>query len=101
NGQTLNLSGQLLASSATTLTLNGPGTSQFSSTTNGTYIGNIVLNGGTLIPGGSNANTNSALGTGVITNNSGTFRSANRIVGNILHFNGTCVVDANMGNFTL
>lgn len=101
NGVVLNVNGQLLASTATNLTLNGPGTSDFSATVNGTYTGNVSLNSGTLIVGGANANGNSAVGTGIIINNGGTLQSANRIVGNVLQFNGTCVVDANMQNFTL
>ena len=101
NGQTLNINGQLLASTATTLTLNGGGTSQFSSTVNGTYAGNISLNSGILNIGGANANGNSAVGTGVITNNGGTLQSAGKIVGNVLQFNGTSFVDANFTSFTL
>ena len=101
NGVTLNLSGQLLSSPATTLTLNGGGLTEFSCPSNGTYAGNISLNGGILNIGGTNANNNSAVGTGVITNNGGTLLSANRIVGNVLQFNGSCVVDSKLGNFTL
>lgn len=99
---TLTINGQLLNSTATVLTLTGGGTNNFSSTANGTYLGNISVNGGVLIPGGANANGNSAVGTGVITNNNGaTLRSANKIVGNVLHFNGTSIIDANLGNFTM
>jgi autotransporter-associated beta strand protein len=101
NGQALNINGQLLASTATTLTLNGPGMSQFSATVNGTYTGNVILNGGILNIVGAGANTSSAIGTGVITNNGGTLLSAGKIVGNVLKFNGTCFVDANLSSFTL
>ena len=102
NGLTLTVSGQLLSSTATTLTLTGGGTNNFSSNLNGTYAGNVSLNGGTLIIGGANGNTSSAIGTGIITNNGGvTLLNANKIVGNVLQFNGTNIVDANLGTFTL
>ncbi len=101
NGTTLTVSGQLGVSTATILTKTGNGTLNFSSTVNGTYTGNVSVNGGMLIPGGANGNNNSAVGTGVITNNGATLRTANKIVGNVLQFNGTSIVDANLGSFTL
>ena len=102
NGQTLTVSGVLGVSTATVLYQTGGGTLNFNGTANGTYTGNLSLNGGVLIPAGANGNNNSAVGTGIITNNSGSIlRSANKIVGNVLVFNGTNTVDANLENFTL
>jgi autotransporter-associated beta strand protein len=102
NGLTLNVSGAPGVSTATSLTKAGNGILNFSSTADGTYTGNVSVNGGVLIPGGANVNGNSAIGTGVITNNNGgTIRSANKIVGNALVFNGTSVIDANLSSFAL
>ncbi len=102
NGMTLTVSGQLLASTADTLTLTGSGTNNFSNAANGTYAGNVSVNGGTLIIGGANGNTSSAIGTGIITNNGATLLTAGKIVGNVLVFNGTNIIDANLSSvFTL
>lgn len=101
NGQTLTVSGQLLASPATSLILNGTGTNNFSNAANGTYAGGVTLNSGTLIIGGANGNANSAVGTGIITNNGGTLLTAGKIVGNVLVFNNTSIVDAGLGSFTV
>jgi hypothetical protein len=76
NGQTLTVSGALGVSTATSLILTGNGTNNFSSTANGTYTGNVTVNGGVLQINSANVNNNSALGTGIVTNNGATLRFA-------------------------
>ena len=80
------------------MTLTGSGTNNFSNAANGTYAGNVSVNGGTLIIGGANGNTSSAIGTGIITNNGATLLTAGKIVGNVLVFNGTNIIDANLSS---
>jgi autotransporter-associated beta strand protein len=95
DGLTLTISGSPGVSTATSLTKTGNGVLNFNSTVNGTYTGNVSVNGGVLQINSGNANNNSAVGTGIITNNGATLRFATgRIVGNVLVFNGNCIVDA-------
>ena len=92
----LTISTPLSGTAATLITRTGPGTLVLSSALNGTYAGNWLIDGGVLQLNSANGNNNSALGTGVVTNNNTTLRThAGRIVGNVLHFNGDSVLDAN------
>jgi len=94
--RTLIISTPLSGAAATTITKSGAGTLILSSAANGTYAGNWSIDGGVLQLNSGNVNANSALGTGGITNNNSTLRThAGRIVGNVLQFNGDCIVDAN------
>ncbi len=95
-GRILTVGSALAGPAASVLTKTGDGTLHLSATVNGTFAGNLSINGGVLQLNGANANNNSAAGTGVITNNGATLRAAaGRIIGNALQFNGTCILDAN------
>ncbi|MGH7953105.1 MAG: beta strand repeat-containing protein, partial [Limisphaerales bacterium] len=94
-GQIMTIGDALNGDNSNLLTLNGAGTVNFNATVDGAFAGNISLNGGVMQINSANANNNSAMGTGVITNNGATLRFASgHIVGNALVFNGNCVVDA-------
>ncbi len=95
-GRTLTIgTAALFGPSTSVLTKTGDGTLVISATTNGTFAGNISINGGLLVLNSGNVNNNSAAGTGIITNNATVLQGANRIVGNALQFNGTCIIDLN------
>jgi fibronectin-binding autotransporter adhesin len=92
----LTVSTPLAGAAGLVLTKSGAGRLVLGSTVNGTFAGNSVINGGVLQLNSANANNNSAIGTGVITNNGATIQfAAARIIGNALHFIGNCVVDCN------
>ena len=95
-GRTLTVSTPLGGATGLVLIKNGAGALILSSTVNGTFAGNTVINGGILQLNSGNVNNNSAIGTGVITNNGATLQlGASRIIGNALQFIGNCVVDCN------
>jgi autotransporter-associated beta strand protein len=96
SGRVLTISTPISGAGTSVLTKGGAGTLALTSTVNGTFSGATVVNGGVLQLNSANGNNNSALGTGIITNNGATLRlGAARIIGNALHFNGNCIVDAN------
>lgn len=96
SGLTLTAVNGLDGSSTTILTKTGNGTLIFNSTVNGVFAGNLSMNAGLFQINSANGNNNSAVGTGIITNNGATLRcSSGHIIGNVLVWNGNCTLDDN------
>lgn len=93
--RTLSVATPLTGPTASVLTKSGAGTLTIDATLNGTFSGNLSIDGGLLHLNSANVNNNSAAGTGFITNNGAVLQGANRIIGNALQFNGTCILDLN------